>query len=59
MMSAEERVRLLRQAKPNSWVAFSAVPHRVAHWRHGGRLEGGGLGGERAAPLGRPDEGLW
>ena len=24
MMSAEERVRILREAKPNSWVAFSS-----------------------------------
>ena len=23
MMSAEERVRILREAKPNSWIAFS------------------------------------
>lgn len=24
MMSAEERVRILQEAKPNSWVAFSS-----------------------------------
>lgn len=29
MMSADERVRLLRQAKPNSWVAFSEDESKV------------------------------
>jgi len=29
MMSAEERVRILREAKPNSWVAFSEDESRV------------------------------
>ncbi len=29
MMSAEERVRLLREAKPNSWVAFSEDESKV------------------------------
>ena len=29
MMSAEERVRILRDAKPNSWIAFSADESRV------------------------------
>jgi hypothetical protein len=28
-MSAEERVRLLREAKPNSWVAFSGDESKV------------------------------
>ncbi len=29
MMSAEKRVRLLREAKPNSWVAFSEDESKV------------------------------
>jgi hypothetical protein len=29
MMSAEERVRILREAKPNSWVAFSEDESKV------------------------------
>lgn len=29
MMSAEERVRILSEAKPNSWVAFSADESKV------------------------------
>jgi Family of unknown function (DUF5678) len=29
MMSAEERVRILRDAKPNSWVAFSEDESKV------------------------------
>lgn len=29
MMSAEERVRILREAKPNSWVAFSGDESKV------------------------------
>ena len=29
MMTAEERVRILREAKPNSWVAFSGDESRV------------------------------
>ena len=29
MMSAEERVRILRAAKPNSWVAFSGDESKV------------------------------
>ena len=29
MMSAEERVRVLREAKPNSWVAFSEDESKV------------------------------
>ena len=29
MMSANERVRILREAKPNSWVAFSEDESRV------------------------------
>jgi hypothetical protein len=29
MMSAEERVRILRAAKPNSWVAFPEDESRV------------------------------
>jgi hypothetical protein len=29
MMSAEERVRLLRKAKPNSWVALSGDESKV------------------------------
>jgi hypothetical protein len=29
MMSAEERVRILSEAKPNSWVAFSADESNV------------------------------
>jgi Family of unknown function (DUF5678) len=29
MMTAEERVRILREAKPNSWVAFSEDESKV------------------------------
>jgi Family of unknown function (DUF5678) len=29
MMTAEERVRILREAKPNSWVAFSGDESKV------------------------------
>jgi hypothetical protein len=29
MMSAEERVRILREAKPNSWIAFSEDESKV------------------------------
>jgi hypothetical protein len=29
MMSPEERVRILREAKPNTWLAFSADESRV------------------------------
>jgi hypothetical protein len=29
MMGAEERVRILREAKPNSWVAFSEDESKV------------------------------
>jgi uncharacterized protein DUF5678 len=29
MMSAEERVKILRDAKPNSWVAFSEDESKV------------------------------
>lgn len=29
MMTVEERVRVLRKAKPNSWVAFSGDESRV------------------------------
>jgi hypothetical protein len=29
MMTAEERVRVLREAKPDSWIAFSADESRV------------------------------
>jgi hypothetical protein len=29
MMSAEERVRILREAKPNTWVAFSEDESKV------------------------------
>jgi Family of unknown function (DUF5678) len=29
MMSAEERVRILNEAKPNSWVAFSSDESKV------------------------------
>lgn len=29
MMSADERVRVLREAKPNSWVAFSEDESKV------------------------------
>jgi hypothetical protein len=29
MMSAEERVRILSEAKPNSWVAFSSDESRL------------------------------
>jgi hypothetical protein len=29
MMSAEERVKILRGAKPNSWIAFSGDESRV------------------------------
>ena len=29
MMSAEERVRILREAKPNSWMAFSENESKV------------------------------
>jgi len=29
MMSVEERVRILREAKPNSWVAFSEDESKV------------------------------
>ena len=29
MMSTEERVRILREAKPNSWVAFSGDESKV------------------------------
>jgi hypothetical protein len=29
MMSTEERVRILREAKPNSWVAFSEDESKV------------------------------
>ena len=29
MMSAEERVRILREAKPNSWLAFSEDESKV------------------------------
>ena len=28
-MSTEERLRILREAKPNSWIAFSADDSRV------------------------------
>jgi hypothetical protein len=30
MMSTEERVRILREARPNSWLAFSEDESRVA-----------------------------
>lgn len=30
MMSAEERVRILSEAKPNSWLAFSSDETKVA-----------------------------
>jgi len=29
MMSSEERVRILREAKPNTWLAFSADESQV------------------------------
>ncbi len=29
MISPEERVRILREAKPNSWIAFSADDSRM------------------------------
>lgn len=29
MMNAEERVKILREAKPNSWVAFSSDESRL------------------------------
>jgi len=29
MMSAEERVRILSEAKPNSWIAFSSDESRL------------------------------